>query len=140
MSKVAIVFWSGTGNTQAMAEALESTLTQNGAETALLTAAEFTPDMVSSFDAIAFGCPAMGDEVLEETEFDPMFTSVENALQGKKTGLFGSYGWGDGQWMRDWEDRVRAAGAELVADGVIANDAPDDEALASLAALASALV
>ena len=139
MSKVAIVFWSGTGNTQAMAEALESALMQNGAETALLTAAEFTPDMVSSFDAIAFGCPAMGDEVLEETEFDPMFTSVENALQGKKTGLFGSYGWGDGQWMRDWEDRVRAAGAELVADGVIANDAPDDEALASLAALAAAL-
>ena len=140
MSKVAIVFWSGTGNTQAMAEALESALMQNGAETALLTAAEFTPDMVSSFDAIAFGCPAMGDEVLEETEFDPMFTSAENALQGKKTGLFGSYGWGDGQWMRDWEDRVRAAGAELVADGVIANDAPDDEALASLAALAAALV
>lgn len=140
MSKVAIVFWSGTGNTQAMAEALESALTQNGAETALLTAAEFTPDMVSSFDAIAFGCPAMGDEVLEETEFDPMFTSAESALQGKKTGLFGSYGWGDGQWMRDWEDRVRATGAELVADGVIANDAPDDEALASLAALAAALV
>ena len=140
MSKVAIVFWSGTGNTQAMAEALESALMQNGAETALLTAAEFTPDMVSSFDAIAFGCPAMGDEVLEETECDPMFTSVESALQGKKTGLFGSYGWGDGQWMRDWEDRVRAAGAELVADGVIANDAPDDEALASLAALAAALV
>ncbi|MBR2264397.1 MAG: flavodoxin [Firmicutes bacterium] len=140
MSKVAIVFWSGTGNTQAMAEALEAALLQNGAETALLTAAEFTPDMVSSFDAIAFGCPAMGDEVLEETEFDPMFTSVENALQGKKTGLFGSYGWGDGQWMRDWEDRVRAAGAELVADGVIANDAPDDEALASLTALAAALI
>ncbi|MCR5006287.1 MAG: flavodoxin [Clostridiales bacterium] len=140
MSKVAIVFWSGTGNTQAMAEALEAALLQNGAETALLTAAEFTPDMVSSFDAIAFGCPAMGDEVLEETEFEPMFTSVESALQGKKTGLFGSFGWGDGQWMRDWEDRARVAGAVLAADGVIANDAPDDEALASLTALAAALI
>ncbi len=140
MSKVAIVFWSGTGNTQAMAEAIEAALLQNGAETALLTAAEFTPDMVSSFDAIAFGCPAMGDEVLEETEFEPMFASVENALAGKKIGLFGSYGWGDGQWMRDWEDRVRAAGAVLAADGVIANDAPDDEVLASLTALAVALI
>lgn len=140
MSKVAIVYWSGTGNTQAMAEALDADFKVNGAEATLLTAAEFTPDMVSSYDAIAFGCPAMGDEVLEEFEFEPMFTSVESALASKKIGLFGSYGWGDGQWMRDWEDRARAAGAVLAADSVIVNDAPDDEALASLAALAAALI
>ena len=136
MKRIAVVYWSGTGNTEAMANAVKQGA---GIGAELFTASEFEPDDVSRFDAIAFGCPAMGDEVLEETEFDPMFTSAENALQGKKTGLFGSYGWGDGQWMRDWEDRVRAAGAELVADGVIANDAPDDEALASLAALAAAL-
>ncbi len=82
---------------------------------------------MSEYDAIAFGCPAMGDEVLEESEFDPMFTDVEAALSGKKIALFGSYGWGDGQWMRDWEDRCRAAGAELVTDSVTANDAPGDE-------------
>ena len=72
------------------------------------------------------GSPAMGDEVLEESEFDPMFTDVEQALAGKKIALFGSYGWGDGQWMRDWEDRCREAGAVLAADSVIANDAPGD--------------
>ncbi len=140
MSKIAIVYWSGTGNTQAMAEAVDAALKAKGAETVLMGPSEFTPDLVDSFDAIAFGCPAMGDEVLEETEFDPMFTAVEGSIAGKNVGLFGSYGWGDGQWMRDWEERVRQAGANLVCDGVIANDAPDDEAIASCEALADALL
>ena len=115
MSKVAVVYWSGTGNTQAMADAVAE------------EAGNFAADQVGIYDGIAFGCPAMGDEVLEESEFDPMFSGVEKALSGKKIALFGSYGWGDGQWMRDWEDRCRAAGAELAADSVIANDAPGDE-------------
>jgi flavodoxin short chain len=127
MSKVAVVYWSGTGNTEAMAYAVEEGAKDKGAEVSFIQAADFSADQVSAYDAIAFGCPAMGDEVLEESEFDPMFTDVEAALSGKKVALFGSYGWGDGQWMRDWEDRCRAAGAELVTDSVTANDAPGDE-------------
>ena len=116
MSKIAVVYWSGTGNTKAMAVAVEEGAKGKGAEVSVLEASEFTAKQAGDFDGIAFGCPAMGDEVLEESEFDPMFTDVEKALSGKKIALFGSYGWGDGQWMRDWEDRCRAAGAELVSD------------------------
>ena len=127
MSKIAVVYWSGTGNTKAMAVAVEEGAKGKGAEVSVLETSEFTSKQAGDFDGIAFGCPAMGDEVLEESEFDPMFTEVEKALSGKKIALFGSYGWGDGQWMRDWEDRCRAAGAELVSDSVISNDAPGDE-------------
>ena len=127
MSKVAVVYWSGTGNTQAMADAVAEGAKAGGAEISVIEAAAFTAEQVSGYDGIAFGCPAMGDEVLEEDEFDPMFTSVEKELSGKKIALFGSYGWGDGQWMRDWEERCRAAGAELVSESVTANDAPGDE-------------
>ena len=127
MSKVAVVYWSGTGNTQAMAEAVAEGAKGKGAEVSVMEAGNFTADQVSAYDGIAFGCPAMGDEVLEESEFDPMFSDVEKVLSGKKIALFGSYGWGDGQWMRDWEERCRTAGAELAADSVTSNDAPGDE-------------
>ncbi|MBR6220475.1 MAG: flavodoxin, partial [Clostridia bacterium] len=90
-------------------------------------------------DAIAFGCPAMGDEVLEETVFQPMWDDVKGSLAGKKVALFGSYGWGDGQWMRDWEADASAAGVALATGSVICNDAPDDEATAALEALARAI-
>ena len=139
MSKVAVVYWSGTGNTEAMAYAVEEGAKDKGAEVSFIQAADFSADQVSEYDAIAFGCPAMGDEVLEESEFEPMFTDVEAALSGKKIALFGSYGWGDGQWMRDWEDRCRAAGAELVTDSVTANDAPGDEETELCKALGAAL-
>ncbi len=129
MSKIAVVFWSGTGNTAAMAQAVEAGAKDAGADVTLLTSDDFTADMVGQFDAIAFGCPAMGAEVLEETSFEPMFSAVENSLTGKKIAIFGSYGWGDGLWMRDWEDRCRAAGANLVADGLMANNAPSDSDL-----------
>ncbi|HAL02834.1 MAG TPA: flavodoxin [Lachnospiraceae bacterium] len=129
MSKIAVVFWSGTGNTAAMAQAVEAGAKDAGADVTLLTSDDFTADMVGQFDAIAFGCPAMGAEVLEETSFEPMFSAVENSLSGKKIAIFGSYGWGDGLWMRDWEDRCRAAGANLVADGLMANNAPSDSDL-----------
>ena len=127
MSKVAVVYWSGTGNTQAMANMVAEGAKGKGAEVSVIEAGNFTADQVSAYDGIAFGCPAMGDEVLEESEFDPMFTEVEEVLSGKKIALFGSYGWGDGQWMRDWEERCLAAGAVLAADSVIVNDAPGDE-------------
>ncbi len=96
-------------------------------------------EKVAEFDGIAFGCPAMGDEVLEEGKFDPMFTEVEGSLSGKRIALFGSYGWGDGQWMRDWDDRCKAAGAVLATDSVIANDAPGDEEIKFCKALGAAL-
>ena len=139
MSKVAVVYWSGTGNTQAMAEAAADGAREKGAEVALLEASAFGSGQVAEYDAIAFGCPAMGDEVLEESEFEPMSSDVEGALSGKKLALFGSYGWGDGQWMRDWEDRCKAAGANLVTDSVTANDAPDDDAVAACKELGAAL-
>nr|MCR5340380.1 flavodoxin [Saccharofermentans sp.] len=110
-----------------------------GAEAVVVAPSAFGASKVSEFDAIAFGCPAMGNEVLEEGEFDPMFTGIESALSGKKIALFGSYGWGDGQWMRDWEDRCKKAGAVLACESVMANDAPDDSATASCKALGAAL-
>ncbi len=139
MSKIAIVYWSMTGNTQAMAEAVAQGAKDAGAEVDLLTAVEFTGADVNKYDAIGFGCPAMGSEVLEESEFDPMFTDAEQFLQGKKIGLFGSYGWGDGEWMRNWAQRATDAGATLVNEGVIANNAPDDDAIAQCTALGAAL-
>ena len=139
MSKVAVVYWSGTGNTEAMAAAVAEGAKEAGAEVSVLTSAEFTADQLDQYDAIAFGCPAMGAEVLEEDEFDPMFTSCEAELSGKKIALFGSYGWGDGEWMRSWEERCGEDGAVLASESVICCDAPDDDAQASCKALGAAL-
>ena len=137
--KIAVVYWSGTGNTEAMANAVLEGVTAAGADGAPVTAAEFTADHVAEYDAIAFGCPSMGVESLEEGEFEPMFRACEPSLAGKKLALFGSYGWGDGEWMRSWEDECRADGAILVCDSVICNDAPGDDALAACKALGEAL-
>ena len=139
MSKIAVVYWSGTGNTEAMANAVLDGAKNAGADAELIGASDFNAAMADSFDAIAFGCPAMGDEVLEETEFQPMFDDVLPKLAGKKIALFGSYGWGDGQWMRDWDDAAKAAGAVLACESVICNDAPDDDGVAQCAALGAAL-
>lgn len=139
MSKTAVVFWSGTGNTEAMANAVFEGMQGKEAQAVLLTPAEFGPDQVADYDGIAFGCPAMGSEVLEESEFEPMFTDVESKLSGKNIALFGSYGWGDGEWMRNWEERCRQAGAVLAADSVMANDMPDDDVLAACRSLGAAL-
>ena len=105
MSKVAVVYWSSTGNTESMANAVADGAKAAGAEVSVFETADFDAAKVDGFDAIAFGCPAMGDEVLEEDEFEPMFSSCEAKLSGKKIGLFGSYGWGDGEWMLNWEDK-----------------------------------
>jgi len=139
MSKAAVVYWSGTGNTESMANAVADAAKAAGAEVSLLACADFNASMLNDYDAIAFGCPAMGAEVLEESEFDPMFTECEPALGGKRIALFGSYGWGDGEWMRSWEDRCRAAGAELICDSVICCEAPDADALAACKALGEKL-
>lgn len=137
--KVAVVFWSGTGNTEAMARAVVEGVQKAGAEAALLTSDEFGVEQIAAFDAFAFGCPAMGAEVLEEDSFDPMFTVCEKALAGKKVALFGSYGWGDGEWMRTWEEDCASAGIRLAADSVTCCEAPDDEALSACQALGKKL-
>ena len=134
MSKVAVVYWSGTGNTEMMARAVAK-----GADAELFTAADFTPDKAAGFDAIAFGCPAMGAEELEDGEFQPMFDAVKDALKGKKIALFGSYDWGDGEWMRTWAANCEADGLTLAAEPVICNNTPDDEGLANCEALGKAL-
>ena len=139
MSKIAVVFWSGTGNTEQMAYAVMEGIKEKAAEAALFAASEFGASMVKQYDAIAFGCPAMGAEVLQETEFQPMWDACEGALGGKKVALFGSYGWGDGEWMRSWEDACGSAGAVLACESVICNEAPNEEALEACRALGGAL-
>ena len=139
MSKIAIVYWSGTGNTEAMANAVAEGAKNAGGEISMFTATEFSADRVADFDAIAFGCPAMGSEVLEEDEFEPMFRECESKLSGKKIALFGSYGWGDGEWMRTWEENCVDAGCVFAADYVICNEAPDDDAISACNALGAAL-
>ena len=130
--KTAVVYWSGTGNTEAMARAVAEGMTAAGAEAVLLTPAEVAPGDLNAYAAIAFGCPAMGAEQLEESEFEPMFAGLEGSLNGKKVALFGSYGWGDGQWMRDWCERAKEDGAQLFSDeGLICNETPDDDVQAA---------
>ncbi len=120
MADIAVVYWSGSGNTEKMANAVAA-----GAGARVFDVSSFSPEMTDSFDKIAFGCPAMGDEVLEEGEFEPFFRETEPKLRGKKTALFGSYGWGDGRWMREWEERVKSDGALLFENGLIINSIPD---------------
>ena len=128
MSKVAIVFWSATGNTETMANCIAEGA---GAAATIVPCADMTPAKLGEFDVVAFGCPAMGAEQLEESEFEPMFAGLEGSLNGKKVALFGSYGWGDGQWMRDWVQRTNDANAVIYTDeGLILNETPDDDGIA----------
>ena len=139
MSKVAVVFWSGTGNTEQMAEAVAEGAKSAGAEVTLANVNDFDSSSVADFDGIAFGCPAMGAEVLDDSEFEPVFNECESALNGKSIALFGSYGWGDGEWMRNWEEQCIADGAVMAGEGVICNEAPDDTATEQCVALGKAL-
>lgn len=127
MASIAVVYWSDTGNTKEMADYVAEGARGAGAEVRVIEASDFGPGDLPDYDAFAFGCPAMGDEILEEDVFEPMFESVEKSLSGRRVGIFGSYDWGDGQWMRGWADRCRSAGIALVNDGVIANLAPGNE-------------
>ena len=134
MNNVAVVYWSGTGNTTAMAEAVAK-----GCSGKLFPSDQFDAAKVDAFDAIAFGCPSMGNEELEDSEFAPMFEACKPKLNGKKIALFGSYGWGDGEWMRNWEADCDAAGANRVCDSVICMEVPDAEAQAACEKLGAAL-
>ena len=127
MSKVAVVFWSATGNTETMANCIAEGA---GAAAAIVPCSEMDAAKLGEYDVVAFGCPAMGAEQLEESEFEPMFASLEGSLNGKKVALFGSYGWGDGQWMRDWVQRTNDANAVIYTDeGLIINETPDEDGL-----------
>ena len=130
MDKVYIVYWSMTGNTEAMAQAVADGVTDAGKEAVLRRVDEIGAAELSEQPAFALGCPAMGDEVLEEGDFEPFISDLESSLKGKKVGLFGSYGWGDGQWMRDWEERMSEAGATVLnGEGLICQEMPDEAVL-----------
>ena len=139
MSKLAVIYWTGTGNTGAMAQAVADGAKGAGAEAELLTVSEISADAAAAYDKLALGCPAMGAEGLEEGEFEPFVTALEGKLSGKKVALFGSYGWGDGQWMREWQERTEKAGAVLCGEGLIVNEAPDEAGLESCRALGARL-
>ena len=129
MKKTAVIYWSGTGNTESMADAVAEGMRGAGAEVTLLTPDQVSVPKRDEFEAVALGCPAMGNEVLEESEFQPMFDDCKSKLGCKKVALFGSYGWGDGEWMREWEKDCEANGITLAIASVICCEAPDDEAL-----------
>ncbi len=139
MRNIAIVFYSGTGNTEAMAEAIAEGVRLSGADVSLIHAQAFASDMLESYDAVAFGCPARGVEELEEEFFEPMFSSLQYLLENKRVALFGSYGWGEGQWMHAWQERTLALGAILVSDPVIALDDPDETVLEACKSLGTEL-
>ena len=130
MSKIYVVYWSQTENTQAMAEAVGEGITQAGKEAEVLEVSAASLDDLKNVSSFALGCPAMGAEVLEETEMEPFVEEVEKFASGKNIALFGSYGWGDGEWMRDWVERMKSAGANVIGDeGLIINETPDDDGL-----------
>ena len=130
MSKITVAYWSGTGNTEAMAEAVGEGIKAAGKECAVVSVSDISASDLEGETSFALGCPAMGAEELEETEMEPFVAELEGSVSGKKIGLFGSYGWGDGQWMRDWASRFENAGAVIVGgEGVICVEAPDDEAV-----------
>lgn len=140
MGKIAIIYWSGTGNTEMMADAVAKGAKSKGGDVDIFTASDFNNSMLDSYDALALGCPSMGAEVLEEYDFQPMYDSIKNNLGNRKIVLFGSYGWGDGEWMRNWEEELRSIGANLLDDGLIINEQPDDDELVECEALGAQLV
>ena len=127
MNKIAVVYWSGTGNTEAMASAVLKGIKKKGGEGKVYSCEEFSAELLKEYDGAAFGCPAMGDEVLEESEFEPLFHSCISLLAEKKIALFGSYGWGDGEWMRNWEENCKENGISLACESVICNEMPDEQ-------------
>lgn len=135
MAKVAIVYWSGSGNTEAMAQAVEEGAKAVGAETALSFVSDTTAADIAAYDHIILGCPAMGNEQLEEYEFEPFFEELLPNLKGKTVGIFGSYAWNQGDWIENWKSRLEEAGVALAADPVKAYSYPDDDALAACKAL-----
>ena len=139
-NKIGIIYWSGTGNTELMAQNVKKGIENAGGEADIFSVSSFDVANINNYSKIALGCPAMGAEVLEESEFQPFYDSIRGSLSGKKVALFGSYDWGDGEWMRTWQEDVSSAGASLVKDGLIVNLTPDDNAVSECVSLGEALV
>ena len=142
MSKIAVVYWSGTGNTETMANCVAEGAKNAGADVEVVqitSADDFAPARVGEFDVLAFGCSSQGSEQLEEDSFEPMFAALEDSLSGKKVALFGSYGWGDGQWMRDWHERCEGAKAVLFDEDLTINETPDSDGEESCREMGKAL-
>jgi hypothetical protein len=140
MDKVYVVYWSQTGNTEAMANMLKEGIEANGAVAELVEAGDADVSVLLEQKGFALGCPAMGSEELEDSVVEPLVASLEGKLDGKSLVLFGSYDWGDGEWMRTWVDRMVEAGATIIGgEGVIANNEPDGDAEAALKAVGAEL-
>ena len=139
MGKIAVIYWSAGGNTEAMAKAIARGISSENVGADVFSVSEFGSKSVNDYEKLALGCPSMGAEVLEECEFEPFLSSIEHGLAGEKVALFGSYGWGDGEWMRTWEETCREDGAVLACDCVICNDAPDAEAESACEEMGKAL-
>lgn len=137
---IKIVYYSGSGNTLDMANAIAKGITDAGKEAQIISVSDAKPEDLQDQDIFALGCPAMGAEVLEEMEMEPFVEEVCKFAGGKKIALFGSYGWGDGEWMRNWEERMQDAGAELVGgEGIMCNETPDDDAIEECEGLGQSL-
>ena len=139
MAKIAVVFWSGSGNTETMANAVMEGVAKGGAEAELIRVGDFSADRIADYDGILMGCPACGTEELDEGEFEPFFVEAENHLKDVKVGLFGSYGWGGGAFMETWIQRTKDAGAAMIADGVTCETEPDDDAITRCEELGEAM-
>ena len=129
MKNVAIIYWTGTGNTESMAEGIMEGAKNEDTVVRLLNVYDAKIEDVSNSDVIAFGCPSMGAEELEESEMEPFIESIANAVKGKNIILFGSYGWGSGEWMTEWQERMEGYGANVIVDGLIINNDPDKEGI-----------
>ena len=138
--KIAVVYWSGSGNTEAMAKAAAEGVKKAGGEATIARVDEFPVSDMDGYDGFLFGCPAMGAEVLEETEFEPFFAEAEQKLSGVAVGLFGSYGWGGGEWMRNWAERTRKDGAKLIGEGLAIENAPNAKNLSDCEMLGAEIV
>ena len=138
MSKIAVVYWTGSGNTEAMAAAVAEGAETKGATVEQILAADFSLSAAEEYNAYAFGCPAMGAEELEDSEFQPMWDEVKGSLGDKKVVLFGSYGWGSGEGMDAWKGEAEEGGVHVI-DSLIVNEQPDDDGIAACQALGAQL-
>ena len=127
MKNIAVIYWSGSGNTEEMANLIAKGAKEEGAEVKVLQVSSATVDDVKNADVVALGSPAMGDEVIEEGEMEPFVESISGSIAGKPLGLFGSYGWGSGDWMVSWVSRMNDYGANVLDEGLIINEFPDGE-------------
>ena len=138
--KIAIIYWSATGNTELMAQNVEKGIKNAGGEVDIFSVSDFNSSDINNYSKLALGCPAMGVEVLEESEFQPFYDEIRDKISNKKIALFGSYDWGDGEWMRNWEEDVKSTGASLIKEGLITNLTPDDNAISECKSLGEALL